>query len=191
MPPLRSARPASRSARPAAAMAVLMLVAAWLLLPAAAIAVPPRSLVATVQRLADGDTLVAVTAEQTKLRLRLLGVDAPEIEHGALPGQPFGREAQAYLAGLVAGKTVRVDTFGPDRYKRLLAVVWAGETNVNIRMVAMGYAEVYRGARCMAYCRELLEAEAHARLRRLGMWGQPGQYESPSTYRQRMRLRGA
>jgi endonuclease YncB( thermonuclease family) len=30
-------------------------------------------------------------------------------------------------------------------------------------MVAMGYAELYRGGPCQAYCRELERAEAQAR----------------------------
>lgn len=47
---------------------------------------------------------------------------------------------------LIGGKTVRVDAYGPDKYKRVLAVVWHEQINVNLLMVAMGYAEVYRGA---------------------------------------------
>jgi len=50
----------------------------------------------------------------------------------------------------VGKRSVRVETFGPDIYRRLLAVVWVGETNVNVEMVRAGLAEVYRGARCQA-----------------------------------------
>jgi len=35
-----------------------------------------------------------------------------------------------------------VDAYGPDKYKRILAVVWDERIIVNILMVAMGYAEV-------------------------------------------------
>jgi len=42
---------------------------------------------------ADGDTLVALDANGTKLPIRLLGIDAPEIPHGKNLGQPFGEEA--------------------------------------------------------------------------------------------------
>jgi endonuclease YncB( thermonuclease family) len=35
-----------------------------------------------VERVSDGDTVVAITANQTKLRVRLLGIDAPENARG-------------------------------------------------------------------------------------------------------------
>lgn len=149
-----------------------------------------RTLVATVERVADGDTVVAVTDNQTKLRIRLLGIDAPEIVHGKIPGQPFGQEARDYLDHLVGGKTVRVDAYGPDKYKRILAVVWDGQINVNLLMVAMGYAEVYRGTRCQVYCRELEDAEVKARRDRVGMWVQGTAYGSPAAFRKRLRLQG-
>jgi endonuclease YncB( thermonuclease family) len=62
--------------------------------------------------------------------------------------------------------------------------------NVNLLMVAMGYAEVYRGAPCIAYCRELDQAEAKARRDRVGMWAQGASHESPRDFRRRMRLSG-
>jgi endonuclease YncB( thermonuclease family) len=83
-----------------------------------------------------------------------------------------------------------VDAYGPDRYNRILAVVLDGPINVNLLMVAMGYAEVYRGAPCQAYCRELEQAEAKARRDRVGMWAQGATHESPAAFRRRMRLAG-
>ncbi len=151
----------------------------------------PRTLVAKVERVSDGDTITTITANQTKLRIRLLGIDAPEVPHGTKPGQPFGEDARDYLDHLIGGKTVRVDAYGPDKYKRVLAVVWDEQVNVNLLMVAMGYAEVYGGAPCQVYCQELEEAEAKARRDRVGMWAQPpGAYESPSAFRARHGIAG-
>lgn len=121
-----------------------------------------RILLTEVERITDGDTIVATISNQTKLRLRLLGIDAPEVPHGKKPGQPFGEEARDYLDHVIGGKPVRVDAYGLDEYKRILAVVWDDQVNVNLLMVAMGYAEVYRGAPCQVYCRELQDAEAKA-----------------------------
>jgi micrococcal nuclease len=157
-----------------------------LLLAAVAQAEMPRLLQATVERVSDGDTLIAVSENVTRLRLRLLGIDAPEIPHGAKGGQPFGQEARQFLERLVAGRSIRVETFGPDVYKRILAVVWVGDINVNLELVRAGLAERYRGARCQAYCRELLEAETQAMRTRTGMWAQE-RYESPAVYRKRLR----
>ena len=149
----------------------------------------PRTLVANVQRVSDGDTVIAMTADGTKLRIRLLGIDAPEVGHDKKPGQPYGEEARDYLDHLIGGKPVRVDVVGQDQYHRVLAVIWDGQVNVNLLMVAMGYAEVYRGAACQVSCRELEQAEAKARHDRVGMWRQAG-YESPRDFRRRMRISG-
>ena len=116
-------------------------------------AASPRTLVAKIERVSDGDTITGVTSNQTKLRIRLLGIDTPEIPRGPKPGQAYGEEARDYLNHLIGGKTVRVDAYGPDRYKRILAVIWDDQINVNLLMVAMGYAEMYRGAPCQVYCR--------------------------------------
>jgi endonuclease YncB( thermonuclease family) len=45
-------------------------------------AAAPRTLIAKIERVSDGDTITALTSEGTKLRIRLLGIDAPEIPHG-------------------------------------------------------------------------------------------------------------
>ena len=179
-----------RRAGPRWAPALFLVAISLLVLPQAPSAASPRTIVAKVDRVSDGDTLVATASNGTKLRIRFLGIDAPEIAHGKKPGQPFGEEARDYLENLIGGKTVRVDAYGPDRYKRILAVVWDEQVNVNLLMVAMGYAEVYRGALCQVHCRELEEAEAKARRDRVGMWIQGDRYESPADFRRRLSIRG-
>jgi endonuclease YncB( thermonuclease family) len=153
-------------------------------------AATPRTLVAKVERVSDGDTVIATTSNQTKLRIRLLGIDAPEVPNGAKPGQPFGEEARDHLARLIGGRTIQVETYDPDRFKRILAVVFLGSVNVNVEMVQEGLAEVYQGAPCKAYCRDLRVAEIGARRDRVGMWAQGAEYESPRAFRQRLKIRG-
>ena len=69
-------------------------------------------------------------------------------------------------------------------------MIWDEQIKVNLLMVAMGYAEVYQGARCQVSCRELEQAEAKARRDRVGMWGQGRTYESPAAFRRRVRVAG-
>ncbi|HSD52181.1 MAG TPA: thermonuclease family protein [Candidatus Methylomirabilis sp.] len=152
-----------------------------ILLVAYAHGATPRTLVAKVERVSDGDTLTALTSEGTKLKIRLLGIDAPGVPHGGKPGQPFGKEARDYLDHVVGGKTIRVDAYGPDTYHRVLAVVWDEQININLLIVAMGYAEVYRGAPCQVYCQELEEAKA--RRDRVGMRVRGGSDVSPAASR--------
>jgi hypothetical protein len=72
---------------------------------------PQRIEEGTVTHVADGDTLTVITANQTKLRIRMVGIDAPETPKGAkFPGQPYGKEAEAYLTQLVAGKRVTMES---------------------------------------------------------------------------------
>jgi nuclease-like protein len=93
--------------------------------PSRAAKPPLRIEEGVVEHVADGDTVTVITPNQTKLRIRMLGIDAPETPKGTkFPGQPYGPEAEAYLKQLVDGKHVRVEIFGVDRYKRLLSTLF-------------------------------------------------------------------
>jgi endonuclease YncB( thermonuclease family) len=166
------------------------IVAALLVLPGLAHAATSRTLVAKVERVNDGDTLTALKSDGTKLRIRLLGIDAPEIPHGTKPGQPYGDEARDYLARLIGGRTIRAKSYGPDGSNGILALVFLGAVNVNVEMVQQGLAELYRGAPCKTYCRDLRIAELRARQDRVGMWAQGDKYQSPATFRRRHRNPG-
>tara|TARA_B110000902_G_scaffold238076_1_gene285637 strand:- start:1477 stop:1791 length:315 start_codon:yes stop_codon:yes gene_type:complete len=52
------------------------------------------------------------------LEVRLTGIDAPE------RGQHFGQASKKYLAALVSGKEVFVESNKNDRYGRMLGKVW-------------------------------------------------------------------
>ncbi len=94
---------------------------------------PLRTEEGTVTRVADGDTLTVITPNQTKLRIRMLGVDAPETPKGTkFPGQSYGKEAEAYLKQLVAGKRVKVEIYQVDRYRRLLSTIFLDGKNINL-----------------------------------------------------------
>lgn len=113
----------------------------------------------------DGDTLTLLIDEDHVPRVRLAGIDAPELK------QPFGSRAKQALSRLCFGRRVLVETSGKDKYGRLLGVVFveeAGEQiDVNRRLVADGMAWHY--AR-YSDSRELAEAESQGRRRRLGLW---------------------
>jgi endonuclease YncB( thermonuclease family) len=168
------------------------LLALWVaLLPALrpAHAAVPRTLLAKVERVSTGNSLVAVAETGTRLQFRLMGIDASEVSHGQLPGQSGGEAARGHLTRLVGGRTVRVLTYGREGDDSLLAVVFIGPTNVNVEMVEQGLA-VYRGAECQAYCRDLRVAELKARRDRVGMWAQDRDSESPSRVRRRVGISG-
>jgi len=118
----------------------------------------------------DGDTVV-LTSET---RVRLIGIDAPEVDHPEYgrKGEPYGAEATAYLRKLVEGKTVRLESGSEaeDKYGRTLAYLFLPDgLFVNRSMVEAGYAETYRRFDFI-YKEEFLNLEKKARSRKIGMW---------------------
>jgi len=95
----------------------------------------------------DGDTLDinAPDADQPTTRVRLWGVDTPEIGHGREPDMHFGPEAKAFAEQTLAGRDVHL-VLSPkrtrDKYGRLLAYVFLerGGTMFNEMLLEQGYA---------------------------------------------------
>jgi micrococcal nuclease len=130
----------------------------------------------TVDRVVDGDTLVA-RVDGERIRVRLLGVDAPETATGRGSAECYGVEAADAARDLLsqgAGIALRTDpTQGrEDRFGRLLAeVTVAGEARtVNETLVADGSAKVFRGDGQARLQPALREAERAARREGLGIW---------------------
>jgi endonuclease YncB( thermonuclease family) len=149
---------------------------------------PQRIEEGIVERVADGDTLTVIMPNQTKLRIRMFRIDAPETPKGTrFPGQPYGKEAEAYPKQLVEGKRVRVEIYQADRYKRLLSTIFLEGRDINLAMIEAGLAEGYRGPESgNPYKPQYQAVENTARSAKKGMWGLGDQYESPRAYRKRV-----
>ena len=133
-------------------------------------------LAGTVERVIDGDTLVA-RIDGDRVRVRLLGVDAPESAAGYGSAECNGVEAADAARDLLPRGTriaLRTDpTHGrEDRFGRLLAeVTVAGERRtVNEELVAGGSAEVFRGDGRGRLQPALRAAERRAREAAHGLW---------------------
>jgi micrococcal nuclease len=122
-----------------------------------------------VRSVIDGDTIDVSTFG----RVRLLGIDAPEIGRGFDTAAPFGREAQVRLASLVLHRWIRLEQEGPaiDTYNRHLAYVMTEDgVCINATLVREGLARI--SARPpLSRLDEFKRAEAEARRFRRGMWG--------------------
>jgi len=165
---------------------LLILTALLIFLPTASQAVPLRTVTATITKITDGDTVQAITPEGTKLKVRLYGIDAPEIAKGKIPGEPFGVDARDYLASLVSQKAVRVEIRDTDRYRRMVAILWLGEQNVNLTMIAAGMAEAYVEYLKQPYRAPFIQAEQEAKSQGKGIWLQGSSYERPSHFRRKV-----
>lgn len=99
----------------------------------------PLALVAAITAFSvtDGDTIRAGDE-----RMRLCGIDAPEVANFGRPGEPGGDEATAHLRALTAGREVAVYATpqGRDRYGRLVVVLTVDGHDLSCRMIADGHA---------------------------------------------------
>ena len=167
-------------------LSLLILTALLILCTAASHAAPIRTVTATITKITDGDTVQAVTPEGTKLKVRLYGIDAPEMSKGKIPGEPFGKDSRDYLTALVSQKTVQVEIRDIDRYRRMVAILWLGERNVNQEMLSAGMAEAYSEYLRQPYRTPFIQAEQEAKAQGKGIWSQGSSYERPSQFRRRM-----
>ena len=122
----------------------------------------PVEFQARVISITDGDTLT-VLFQKTPVRIRLSGVDAPEVR------QAYGSRARQFAASLAFGKTVTVRVLNSDRYGRKLGtIILPDGRNLNHELVRAGFAWWFR--RYAPRDRELERLEARARGERAGLW---------------------
>ena len=120
----------------------------------------------------DGDTVTCLDAEGRRVKIRMLGIDAPELD------QPGGTAARAALAAKLSGGVVRVEGDARDQHGRLLGTLRIDDRDLNREMVADGWAWAFTG---FVDDDDLLAAEAAARQARRGRWADahpvaPGQW---------------
>lgn len=124
----------------------------------------------TVAKVFDGDTFLCTDGS----RVRLLGVDAPEVSHGNQPGERYGEESADWLRRRIEGRKVQLK-IGPepfDRYGRRLA--WVYDTHgklINQELLREGFARLLPDFGLPAELEPSLRAaEAAARTTRSGIW---------------------
>jgi len=92
-----------------------------------------------VKNVVDGDTVDVSFNICGVQRIRLVGIDAPEI------GEEGYEEAKEFVNKTCWGEAVKLDVDDMkqyDSYYRILAVIYVNGTNINEKMVREGYAKV-------------------------------------------------
>jgi len=138
-----------------------------------------QSQIAGVASVTDGDTLVIHGN-----RIRLHGIDAPEIgQFCEKDGERYrcGQQAALALAEKIGRSTIRCDRRDVDRYKRIVAVCWLGQEDLNGWMVRQGWAIAYR-----RYSLDYIEVEGQPKNAEIGIWA--GSFIEPSKWRRGERL---
>ena len=132
----------------------------------------PRSAIAPVVRVFDGDTLEATIGGEVE-DVRLIGVDTPETVDPGAPVQCFGRRASSFTRRLVEGHRARL-VFGVERrdaYGRLLAYAYLGARFVNEELVRRGLARTLAIPPNTRYSGHFARIERAAAGAGRGLWG--------------------
>ncbi len=136
-----------------------------------------------VVKVYDGDSLLVKGLDLT-LKIRMVGIDAPETGGRRKPGQPYSKKAHQFLSRQIKDRLVTLKTYGLGGYNRILAEVFINGINMNLEMVKAGLAEVYQGRTPKTFnAAPYLAAQDRARKRRIGMWVQDSRYKSPRQWR--------
>lgn len=125
-----------------------------------------------VVRVIDGDTIWVQSAGKVE-KIRLLGIDAPEMNYGKGRPECGAADATTALRRKIDGKVVELERHGLDDYGRTLAIVLdpasTRDRNLNEWLLREGHAEIFRKAR-HAEREKFIATQRGARSKRLGMW---------------------
>ena len=123
----------------------------------------------------DGDTVDVQFDDGNVERLRLIGMDSPEVVDPRKPVQCFGREASSHAHELLDGQSVSIETDPSqgdrDIYGRYLAYIWLPDgRNFGEVMIGDGYAHEYTYRFPYVYQDEFKAAQTDAMANQLGLW---------------------
>lgn len=139
---------------------------------------PSQAQEALVARVQDGDTVLLEDGR----KVRLLGIDTPELEKDGRPADFLAHKAKKALADLAEGKRVRLefDELRYDRYGRTLAYLFLPNgVNLSRELVRQGLARVYTIAPNLRYREEFVAAQQEAIRARRGIWIQALKQDEP------------
>lgn len=129
-----------------------------------------RIIEGVVRAVYDGDTVLLATRQDSRLKVRLYGIDAPETAKPNQPGQPFSAVARRTLSYKIMGRMVSAEIVDVDQYQRAVAVIRSGGRDINREMVAEGMAWAYRQYLEAPYASDYIRSEGNARANHKGLW---------------------
>jgi micrococcal nuclease len=127
-----------------------------------------------VTHIIDGDTII-VRMGGVDEKVRLLGIDTPEVDESRGPVECYGKEASEKTTSLLEGQSVYLETDPTqakrDSYDRLLAYVYTSDsTLINKILVEGGYAREYTYDEPYLFQADFKAAEKSARTKEQGLW---------------------
>jgi len=106
---------------------------------------------AKVNRVVDGDTVDALVDlgfdTWKKVRIRMMGLNAPESRTRDLEEKKKGLAAKDRLKELLSGDTFILQSHGVGKYGRCLGELFVEDLNVNQQLIKEGHAVEYHGGK--------------------------------------------
>jgi endonuclease YncB( thermonuclease family) len=125
---------------------------------------------ARVEHVPDGDSLTVRAEDGRRLKIRLAGIDAPEI------GQPHGEASRDHLRTRIGLATIEIRPVKTDFYGRLVARVTLEGEDLALTQILKGHAwhfDRYASDQSPREERLYRAAQGDARLKRIGLWQHP------------------
>lgn len=129
-----------------------------------------------IVKVTDGDSI-----KIGKNRIRLQGIDAPEIKQKCIKDQEeysCGIDSKNFLKSLLKDSDLECKYKELDRYNRILGMCFVNGKNINKQMVQYGWALAYR-----KYNKIFIESENFAKDNSRGIWA--GDFEKPWDWRRK------
>ena len=128
----------------------------------------------SITKITDGDSLRA-----GDVRIRLHGIDAPEMRQFCTKQEPYpcGKQAHGFLADMLGHDAeVVCEHLDTDRYGRFVMRCYHRGFDIGAAMVRSGWALAYR-----RYAGDYIADETDAKMNKRGMWA--GSFETPEAWR--------
>ncbi len=121
-----------------------------------------------VSRVIDGDTFELSTGE----KVRLIGIDAPEMGRSVQSRERLAEEATKYIRDLIEGKKVviELDVQLYDRYRRLLAYVYVDTVFLNEMLLKKGLAVIMTYPPNVKHVESFKQFQDRAKRKGIGVW---------------------
>lgn len=136
----------------------------------------PQSETFPVTKIVDGDTFWVDNGTEKGLKIRFIGIDAPESRRMFKREVGYyGKEAKIYLTELLTNKKVRLvsDVDPLDQYGRTLSYVYLEDgTFVNAELIKNGYAVLMTVPPNVAFADYFAKLQTKARNSKRGLWNQ-------------------
>ena len=127
-----------------------------------------------VKKIVDGDTFWADDGTPKGIKVRLIGIDAPESRKSFKKEVGvYGKESKAYLTKLLKGKKVKLvyDIDPLDQFGRTLAYAYLEDgTFVNADLIKNGYAIILTVPPNIKFADHFYRLQQKARESKKGLW---------------------